>query len=146
MPITRHDIVTEIPFRAHVVNVSLTGAQLVLALEEGLSQYENLKGGFPHVSGMSYTFDAGAQPLKRVKSVLVAGQPLDRQKVYTLATSDFLANGGDGFYALKDARHNKAQSTRQPQISDLVIQSITNQYEVTLDKEERVLNEAEGGI
>ena len=146
MPITRHDIVTEIPFRAHVVNVSLTGAQLVLALEEGLSQYENLKGGFPHVSGMTYSFDAKAKPLKRVKGVYVAGQPLDRQKVYTLATSDFLANGGDGFYALKDARHNKVESTRQPQISDLVIQSITEQYDIEFEKEGRILNEADGGI
>ncbi len=60
-PITRQDIVTEMPFRAHVVALDITGAQLIQALEEGLSQYQNLKGGFPHVSGMSYSFDPSAK-------------------------------------------------------------------------------------
>ena len=67
-PITRQDIVTEMPFRAHVVALDITGAQLIQALEEGLSQYQNLKGRFPHVSGMSYSFDPSAKVLQRVKN------------------------------------------------------------------------------
>jgi 2',3'-cyclic-nucleotide 2'-phosphodiesterase (5'-nucleotidase family) len=31
----------------------------------------------------------------------VGGQPLDSSATYTLATNDYMANGGDGYDALK---------------------------------------------
>lgn len=144
-PISRQDIVTEIPFRAHVVTLDIKGAQIIQALEEGLSQYQNLKGGFPHVSGMSYSFDPSETSFNRVKSVAINGEPIDKLKTYTLATSNFLANGGDGFYAFKNARVKSALSMRPPQISDLVMQAIVNQYVVMPAVDDRIINAAENG-
>ena len=144
-PITRQDIVTEMPFRAHVVALDITGAQLIQALEEGLSQYQNLKGGFPHVSGMSYSFDPSAKVLQRVKNVTINGKRIDKSKTYSLATSNFLANGGDGFYALKNTEKRPALSTRPPQISDLVMQAIVNQYDIKPKTDNRIINMAKGG-
>jgi len=143
-PITRQDVVIEMPFRSHVITLDITGAQIIQALEEGLSQYQNLKGGFPHVSGMSYSFDPTEKAFQRVKKVTIDGQPLDRTKTYSLATSNFLANGGDGFYALKNAQRRKAQSTRPPQISDLVMQAIVKQYEIKPKINNRIRNISKG--
>lgn len=144
-PITRQDIVSELPFRAHVVTLILTGEQIVQALEEGLSQYENSRGGFPHVSGMAYTFDSNAKPFGRIQQVTVNGKPLVNEKYYTLATSDFIANGGDGYESLSSARRKENASARPPQISDLVVQAIVDKFEVKLTLEERIRNLAEGG-
>ncbi|MFZ8199160.1 bifunctional metallophosphatase/5'-nucleotidase [Alteromonas portus] len=143
-PITRQDIATEIPFRANVVTLDVSGAQVIQALEEGLSQYQNLKGGFPHVSGMSYSFDPSAASFHRIKSVTINGKPIDKLKIYTLATSNFLANGGDGYYALKNAQSKNVLSIRPPQISDLVMQTIVNQYTVMPAVDGRILNIVEG--
>jgi 2',3'-cyclic-nucleotide 2'-phosphodiesterase (5'-nucleotidase family) len=144
-PITRQDIVTEMPFRAHVVALDITGAQLIQVLEEGLSQYQNLKGGFPHVSGMSYSFDPTAKVLQRVRNVTINGKRIDKSKTYSLATSNFLANGGDGFYTLKNTEQLPALSTRPPQISDLVMQAIVNQYDIEPSTDNRIINIAKGG-
>ena len=144
-PITRQDIVTEMPFRAHVVALDITGAQLIQVLEEGLSQYQNLKGGFPHVSGMSYSFDPTAKVLQRVRNVTIDGKRIDKSKTYSLATSNFLANGGDGFYTLKNTEKLPALSTRPPQISDLVMQAIVNQYDIEPSTDNRIINIAKGG-
>lgn len=144
MPISRQDIVVEMPFRASVVSLRLSGEQLILALEQGLSQYENVKGGFPHVAGMQYTFDSRAKPFSRVKSVSVGGEPLRPERMYSVATSDFLANGGDGYFALKDAPRLNSQTARPPQISDLVVQKIANQYNVSTHNTQRILNVAKG--
>ena len=143
-PISRQDIVTEIPFRAHVVILGITGEQIIQALEEGVSQYQNLKGGFPHVSGMSYGFDPSAKALHRVKNVTINGKPIDKSRNYTLATSNFLANGGDGFHAFKNAEKLTALTMNPPQISSLVVQAISNQYVIAPKVEKRIVNLAEG--
>jgi 5'-nucleotidase/UDP-sugar diphosphatase len=39
-----------------------------------------------------------------VVSVLVDNKPLDEKKVYTVATNDFVAAGGDGYDMLKDCK------------------------------------------
>jgi 2',3'-cyclic-nucleotide 2'-phosphodiesterase (5'-nucleotidase family) len=144
MSITRQDIVTEMPFRANVVTLKLTGEQLLLALEQGLSQFQDIKGGFPHVSGMTYTFDSSAKPFSRVGAVKVAGKPLRYEKMYSLATSDFLANGGDGYFALKEAARLNAQSARPPQIADLVVQRIANEYDISPPVTQRIVDTAKG--
>jgi 2',3'-cyclic-nucleotide 2'-phosphodiesterase (5'-nucleotidase family) len=117
---------------------------LLLALEQGLSQFQDIKGGFPHVSGMTYTFDSSAKPFSRVGAVKVAGKPLRYEKMYSLATSDFLANGGDGYFALKEAPRLNAQSARPPQIADLVVQRIANEYGISPPMTQRIVDTAKG--
>ena len=69
------------------------------------SAEEGQPGRFPQVAGVRFTFDAGRAPGSRVVDVTVNGQPLDDNKKYTLATTDFLAiDGGDGYAMLKGAR------------------------------------------
>ncbi len=98
--LTRKDILTELPFGNRVVLVELRGVDLLAALENGVSQVEQRAGRFPQVSGASFRFDPRRPPGQRVVEVRVNGEPLDPQRLYRVATNDFLLNGGDGYVSL----------------------------------------------
>jgi 2',3'-cyclic-nucleotide 2'-phosphodiesterase (5'-nucleotidase family) len=98
--LTRKDILTELPFGNKTVLTELPGSQILAALENGVSQHEKGAGRFPQVSGMTYAFDPTAPAGSRVSEVMVGDAPLDLDKVYRLATNDFVLGGGDGFSAL----------------------------------------------
>jgi len=101
--LARKDVLTELPFGNKTVKLSLSGAQLLEALETGVSQVENSKGRFAQVSGLTFTYDVAKPAGSRVKSVSVGGEPLDKAKTYTLATNDFMARGGDGYGVFRSA-------------------------------------------
>ena len=93
----RRDIQSELPFGNKTILLKVTGADLLAALENGVSGIEAGAGRFPHVSGMAFRFDASKRPGSRVDGVTVGGAPLDPSRTYRLATSDFLGRGGDGY-------------------------------------------------
>ncbi len=118
--ITRNDMITVFPFGNVVTVLTVTGSELLEALEAACSTCPSALGAFPQVSGITFTIDttvpyekgaqypdstyfAPAKPGSRVKNVTVGGQPLDLAKKYTIATNDFTAAGGDTFYAFKAA-------------------------------------------
>jgi len=87
-----------------VVKLGLTGSQIWDALENGVSQVENNAGRFPQVSGMSFTWNPKAKVGSRVVSVKIGGQPLNKGRTYTMATNNYIANGGDGYDVLKKGK------------------------------------------
>ena len=95
--LTRKMVLTELPFGNKTVVLRLSGAQVREALENGVSRAENPSGRFPQVSGLAFSFDARRPPGERVTSVTVAGAPPEDGNTYTLATNNFLANGGDDY-------------------------------------------------
>lgn len=99
-PLTRRDILTELPFGNATVLTELPGSQVLAALENGVSQVENGAGRFPQVSGLSFVYDPSAPAGARVVEVTVGGAPLDLDKLYRLATNDYVLAGGDGYGAL----------------------------------------------
>jgi 2',3'-cyclic-nucleotide 2'-phosphodiesterase (5'-nucleotidase family) len=102
--LTRRDIQSELPFGNRTVKLQMTGAQLLDALEHGVSAVEEGAGRFPHVSGITMTWSRSASPGERVKSVSVNGKPLDPMATYTVATNDFIAGGGDGYAVLTETK------------------------------------------
>ena len=102
--LTRRDILTELPFGNVTVVTELPGTQVLLALENAVSQVEKGAGRFVQVSGMSYAFDPSAEVGKRVSEVMVAGAPLEADKLYKVAVNDYILGGGDGFAALGGGR------------------------------------------
>ncbi len=102
--LTRRDMLTELPFGNITVATDLPGAQILAALENGVSQVETGAGRFPQVSGLTFTLDPSAPAGSRVSEVMVGGAPLDLGKVYRLATNDFLLSGGDGYFALSGGK------------------------------------------
>ena len=97
-------MLTELPFGNRTVKLELSGADLLAALENGVSDAENQAGRFPQVSGLTFTADITKPKGQRVSGVLIGGKPLESQATYTLATNDFMAAGGDGYSSLIHAR------------------------------------------
>ncbi|MGP4039099.1 bifunctional metallophosphatase/5'-nucleotidase [Gracilibacillus sp. D59] len=94
---TLRDAYSILPFRNKVILASVTGATIRAALENGVSNVENLGGGFLQVSGMKYSYDRNNPEGSRVANILVNNEPLDSQKNYTVAMPNYIFNGGDGF-------------------------------------------------
>ena len=102
--ITRRDVLAELPFNNKVVTVEISGRGLRSAMENGLVQLPNAGGRFPQVSGIMVEADVSRPPGSRVTSMRVGGQPIDDERIYKVATIDFIARGGDGYVTLRDAK------------------------------------------
>jgi 5'-nucleotidase/UDP-sugar diphosphatase len=102
--LTRRDILTELPFGNTTVVTELPGSQVLLALENGVSQVEKGAGRFPQVSGLTMTVDVSAPAGSRVSEVMVGGAPLEMDKIYKVAVNDYIVGGGDGYAALGGGR------------------------------------------
>lgn len=99
--ITMQDMVTVFPFGNTIMVKEMKGSDVIAALEMGTSDYPVAKGAFPHTAGLTFTLDAGAAKGSRIKDVKVAGVPIDADAMYTVATNDFMAVGGDGYTMFK---------------------------------------------
>lgn len=102
--LTRKDVLTELPFGNLTVLLDIGGADLRAAIEEGLSQVEDLAGRFPQLSGMKIEFDARRPKGDRLVSISVGSKPLDPMARYKLATNEYVAGGGDGYASLKKGK------------------------------------------
>jgi len=100
--ITKGDVITVLPFGNYVVVKEISGADIKAALEHGIDSYPETKGAFPHVAGMTYKFDPNQPVGARLLEVKVNGVVIDTAKMYTFATNDFIAAGGDGYDMLGD--------------------------------------------
>ena len=111
--ITLNDILKVHPFGNAMCVIEVTGQQILDALEWGARAVPGENGGFLQVSGLTYeihtyidtpckqdenTLFAGIEGERRVKNVLVNGEPIDPKATYTLASHDYmLLNQGDGY-------------------------------------------------
>jgi 5'-nucleotidase len=102
--VTYGDCFTVQPFNNLVVTQTYTGAQLKEVLEQQFDGYGGQRGTkFLQVSaGFTYAYDATKPLGQRVTGMALNGVPIDPAGAYQVAMNDFLANGGDGFVALKD--------------------------------------------
>lgn len=102
--LTKRDLLSILPFGNHIVKAEVTGKLLREALEHGVSRIaeEREDGGFPQVSGVEFTFDGRRPAGNRITSISVSGRPLNDRRNYTLATTAYLINGGDGYTMFKD--------------------------------------------
>lgn len=106
-PVTMGEVLTVLPFQNTLSTFRVTGAVVLAALENGLSQIEEGAGRFPQVAGLTYAFDAGAPAGARVSDVRVdegdAWMPLDPAKVYGVVSNNYVRRGGDGYAMFVDA-------------------------------------------
>ncbi|MCW2959927.1 MAG: bifunctional metallophosphatase/5-nucleotidase [Thermoleophilia bacterium] len=91
------------PFANRIMKLELTGAEVKETLEqqftaEGHAKVLQLSGLTVHVD---LTKPVGS---KVVKIVMADGKPLDPKKTYTVSANSFIADGGDGYTALKKGR------------------------------------------
>lgn len=111
--ITLNDILKVHPFGNVMCVVEATGQQLLDALEFGASVVPSENGSFQHTSGLTYEIHTyvesaakvdengmfvGVEGEYRVKNVKVGGEDLELDKIYTLASHNYMIkNGGGGF-------------------------------------------------
>jgi 2',3'-cyclic-nucleotide 2'-phosphodiesterase (5'-nucleotidase family) len=98
------DVYTVLPFDDNVVTMDLKGSDILSLLNHSISG----KQGLLQVSGLKYVFEKKEENGKTtatLQGVWIEGKPLDPNATYHIATSDFLATGGDGFEAFKHGTH-----------------------------------------
>ncbi|KAM7216589.1 Metallo-dependent phosphatase-like protein [Rhypophila decipiens] len=99
-PIRVKDVTDCFPFEDPVVVIRVKGAAVWEALENGVCMYPALEGRFPQVSNIIFKFDPSKPAGSRIVSVEIAGAPLDRERVYKMATRGYMARGKDGYKSL----------------------------------------------
>ncbi|MBN9655014.1 cell wall-binding repeat-containing protein [Halobacillus sp. GSS1] len=106
--ITMGEVLTTMPFGNQLVTLELTGEQLMAALENGVSDLENMGGRFAQVSGLQYSFDRNHPAGERIVDVQTKTadgyEDLDLNGTYTIATNAFIADGGDGYASFAEAK------------------------------------------
>lgn len=114
--ITLGQVLTVHPFGNTTATFELTGADVIAALENSVSQLavvdgaisrEGLAGRFLQVSGIRVTYDITLEAGSRVVSVEILGEdgnysPIDPAATYTIAANNFIRTGGDGFTVLAE--------------------------------------------
>ncbi|MDE4096216.1 bifunctional metallophosphatase/5'-nucleotidase [Phaeobacter gallaeciensis] len=100
--VTMGEVLTILPFQNTLSTFEISGQELVAALENGVSQVEEVKGRFPQVAGLTFTWDPTVAPNEgRVQEVMVdmgdGFTPLDPAKTYLVVTNNYVRNGGDGY-------------------------------------------------
>lgn len=116
--ITYGNMIDVQPFGNSLCIVKATGQQILDCLEMGAMYAPEENGGFMQVSGLTYEVDTyipssvvtdengnftGVDGEYRVKNVVIAGEPLDPDRTYTVASHNYLLlSGGDGMSMFKD--------------------------------------------
>lgn len=114
--VTVGEVVTVLPFGNLTATFELTGADVIAALENGVSRVtvedgnvvrQGASGRFPQVSGLRFTWDPTLEAGSRIVSVDVenaAGEwvAIDESATYTVASNDFMRQGGDGYVVFQE--------------------------------------------
>ena len=111
--ITLNNILKVHPFGNAMCVIEVSGQQILDALEWGSRSIPGELGGFLQVAGLTYEIHsyiesgcvtdengmfAGVEGERRVKNVMIHGEPIDPAATYTLASHDYmLLNNGDGY-------------------------------------------------
>ena len=118
--VTKKDIKTVLPFGNTIEVIYVTGTELLEALEASTFCVPESIGGFPQVSGISYTISTGAvydanaetypastyygpKSINRVTINSINGKEFKANDTYAVVTNNFCAEGGDTYYAFAAA-------------------------------------------
>ena len=118
--VTKKDIKTVLPFGNTIEVIYVTGNELLEALEASTFCVPESIGGFPQVSGISYTISTGAaydanaetypastyygpKSINRVTINSINGKEFKANDTYAVVTNNFCAEGGDTYYAFAAA-------------------------------------------
>ncbi len=109
--VTMGEVLNVLPFQNTVATFQIGGKDLIAALENGVSQIDDGAGRFAQVAGLKYSFDRSGAPNEgRIKSVEVmengAWAPINPDKDYTVATNNYVRQGGDGYKIFADKAKN----------------------------------------
>jgi len=97
-PVTVGELISVFPFPNTIVQLEMKGSDMREIFEHGAG----LTNGILQVSkGVEVVYDESKPVGNRVIVCKIKGVPLDDNKTYKVITSNFLADGGDGFLTFK---------------------------------------------
>ena len=99
--VTKGDMMAIFPFGNQLQVAEISGVKIYEMLEHSVFAYPGTFSGFLQISGICFKFSSNNPVGERVSDVYVNGEPLVNDKIYKLATVDFILNGGDGYDMLK---------------------------------------------
>jgi 5'-nucleotidase / UDP-sugar diphosphatase len=138
--ITKGEVLTVLPFQNTLSTFQLKGADVVAALENGVSRVEENKGRFPQVAGLTYAFDKSKAAGERVSDVMVmegdAFAPIDADKVYGVVSNNFMRGGGDGYEVFETNGMNAYDFG--PDLADVVSEYLAAQEGYTAYTDDRI--------
>ncbi len=115
-----------LPFQNTLATFSLTGADVVAALENGVSQLAEGAGRFPQVAGLRYTLTREAPVGARISAVELetpmGRTPIEPTRVYGVVTNNFMRRGGDGYAVF--AEKGMDAYDYGPNLEDVVIEHL----------------------
>ena len=142
------DVNSVLPFGNTIAVNYITGAELLEALEASTFSTPEPAGAFPQIAGMKITidttkkYDEGAEypdstykapnSITRVTIDEVNGKPFDPNATYAVVTNDFLAAGGDTYYAFKKAYDAGKGFDTGVKLDEALIDYITNELNGTI--------------
>lgn len=100
---------TVLPFSNTLIEVPISGRQLVSVLEDAVANHmdnHGSDGSHPYAAGLRWHLDMSQPRDQRFSKLEVLDrasgvwQALNPDRIYTLVTSDYLAEGGDGYASL----------------------------------------------
>ncbi len=138
--LTRKDILDELVFRDKLVLLKVKGSTILSTLEHGIKDTKNGSGKFLHISGGRFEYDSSIEYDRRLKKVFIGGSRLDKNKIYTLATVEFLHHGGDKYLMLKDAKVIKNYKLDLVYLADIFIDYLKAKKKINAKLEGRIVD------
>ncbi len=92
-PVTKEDLINVYPFVDKLTTVQITGKQLKQLIEYSCT----LPYGIAQFSGLQIKYNPSKPKFQRVLQALWNGESINDEQLYTVATTGFVAAGGDGY-------------------------------------------------
>jgi 5'-nucleotidase/UDP-sugar diphosphatase len=113
-----------LPFANTLVELEMTGAEILATLEDGVSNwfdaaasgFRGSDGSHPYAAGLRWSLNLDAPKGQRFTAVEVRDRasgrwaPIDSARKYVLVTNDFIASGRDGYVTLGKVWADKSRS------------------------------------
>jgi len=117
-PVSLKSVHDMLPFENSIYLVTLPGDE-VLRLFDFMAAIPEGSGAFPQFSSeVNVVLDRTA---RKASGLRIKGKPIDPSRSYRIATSSFLAGGGDGYKILQQAREKfDTAALQQPVLIDFI--------------------------
>lgn len=90
-----------LPFDNDIVAMDLTGQDLLDIISHAIRE----RRGLVQISGGQYDYQQNAEGKSEPGTILFAGSAVDPQRIYRVATNDFMAGGGGGYGNFRNGKN-----------------------------------------
>ncbi len=128
--VTLEDIWRVFPYDTQLAQVELSGGEIEKVLGHSVGLGPGLTGGFLQLSGLSFVIGPSGP-----EDIRIQGNPLERERYYSMAITDFMLAGGDGYSHFQKGRN---RLLRPFLIRDLLLDYLKENKEISPTVEGRI--------